>query len=554
MVLIFAPALILFLCFLLRVLAELRSGLWEPDLDYLMVVADQWLAGRPPWIFDFDDKLPLTYVFFLPAALAGSIRVFQLEATLIIMAGAACVASIIRDRIRSTRILPDQLVLAISLFGFSLFCYCIAFCASSINATNGLAASFFAAGAALLFFIVQRHRILSLHALPALMLAALLVAVAVSLRPYFFLPSLALIVWVYLASEKRFSYTLIPVGVVWSASLAGSGFLLNYLPYLVSGHSRAFFSGLEILSQKLIPSVLQEVVKRQFYDVLSLPDIIFFCLTSCFLLALIVFFPSKRLPLFLRPSDRLAKVNATIRCDAFFWGLFFNILLELLILKKHYYPHYLQFFVPFAAISFCWLVAIVAATVQPLARVMKLRLLMIAIIIFLALLRTDFAFAARDLLFPVLDTRTAEYVTFKSDPTVAARLRKGFLYPESMSAHWRLHSPRFGFPNTFSMQLIDEGAWRYLKMPAYFNLPTTPEALCERLRESGPATIITKTESFARCLENDPNKNYKLLPSVDHSLIRVAIDALKIPPYTVRMYERLTAPAKSPYPSGTGSH
>ena len=96
-----SPGILVFSCFLLKVLAELKSGSWEPDLDYLMYTARQWLLGKPPWIFEFDDKLPLSYVFFLPAALAKSIRVYQLQVALVLMAGGIAVSYTLASRMRS---------------------------------------------------------------------------------------------------------------------------------------------------------------------------------------------------------------------------------------------------------------------------------------------------------------------------------------------------------------------------------------------------------------------------------------------------------------------
>lgn len=88
------PALLVLFVFGLRVLSELRSGQWESDADYLMYMADQWLRGNTPWIREFDDKPPFTYVLFLPAALGRSIRIYQLQSSLIVLAGSASTASV----------------------------------------------------------------------------------------------------------------------------------------------------------------------------------------------------------------------------------------------------------------------------------------------------------------------------------------------------------------------------------------------------------------------------------------------------------------------------
>lgn len=60
-------------------------------------------------------------------------------------------------------------------------------------------------------------------------------------------------------------------------------------------------------------------------------------------------------------------------------------------------------------------------------------------------------------------------------------------------------------------------------MPKYFNIPTTPASLCDRLLSKGPETIITKSDSISECLERDPDHTYKLFPKVDDSLMNLAV-------------------------------
>jgi hypothetical protein len=78
-------------------------------------------------------------------------------------------------------------------------------------------------------------------------------------------------------------------------------------------------------------------------------------------------------------------------------------------------------------------------------------------------------------------------------------------------------------------------------MPKYFNIPTTPASLCDRLLTKGPETIITKTDSISECLDRDPDHTYKLLPQVDHSLINLAVKVQKSSPYSLRIYSRVSA-------------
>ena len=541
----FIPGLIVFLCFLLRVLAELRSGQWEPDLDYLMYMADQWLSGRPPWIYEFDDKLPISNIFFLPSALAGSICIYQLQTTLMIMAGGAASAYVFINQAKSIRDLPKFIIYAVGLFTGAIFCYSLAFTASSINTINSVSASLFMIASSLLFFSFSanrdRNRIRMLS-LPTL-ISSLVFSIAVSIRPYYILASILIMAWVYLTAKTKFLLSLFQACLIWTLLILGSGLIINVLPYLASGNSQALIAGLSILSQKLIPSTLQEMVKRQFFDIISLPDLLFLAFTSSVLLLLVLFLSPKFLPHFLRFQDFKPADLSKLRANALFVGVFLTASVELVILRKHYYPHYLQLFIPFTSLSIAFLLTAIAPALKNINIVTRPKLAIYSILLLLAVLRTDFAYAVNDSLHPILDSRTAEYATFSQDPDMAERLKKGFLYPESMSLHWKMHSRRFGMPNSYSFKLISDGAWQAINMPAYFKLPTTPDSLCQKLLESGAPTIITKTDSIASCLDNDPKRTFRQLTPIDHSLIDLATKAQKSSPYRIRVYERVNGAA-----------
>ena len=351
----FTPGLIVFLCFLLRVLAELRSGQWEQDLDYLMYMADQWLTGRPPWIYEFDDKLPISNIFFLPAALAGSIRIYQLQTTLTIIAGGAAAAYVYINQARPVRDMPKFMIYAVGLFTGALFCYSLAFTASSINTINSVSASLFMIATALLFFsanrVRNRNRILSLPSF----ISSLVFALAVSIRPYYVLASIVIMAWVYLTAKTKFLLSLFQACLIWTLLILGSGLILNVLPYLASGNSQALIAGLSILSQKLIPSSLQEMVRRQFFDLISLPDLLFLAFASSILLLIVLFTSPKTLPQFLRFQDFKPEDLSKLRLNALFVGVFLTASVELIILRKHYYPHYLQLFIPFTSLALAFL-------------------------------------------------------------------------------------------------------------------------------------------------------------------------------------------------------
>jgi hypothetical protein len=124
-----------------------------------------------------------------------------------------------------------------------------------------------------------------------------------------------------------------------------------------------------------------------------------------------------------------------------------------------------------------YLLAEIAVFFQGLLPRFSRGLAVIACVLLLVLLRVDITSSAQSVVYPLLDERTAEFVTLQADEGLKQRLKRGFLYPKSMSLHWKLDSSRFGLPNSYNFKLISESALAGIRTPEYFNIPTAPASL-----------------------------------------------------------------------------
>ena len=138
-------ALILVVCGLLRAAAEVIGGVWEGDADYLIYQAQLMLDGKSllPWVQEFDDKLPIAYIFFLPSALLMSVRAYQLMIVAGLVISGILLVQICREILNSAWSTQGKTVGAISLLAGSIYLYMQTMLPSSITTINVLSAIFF---------------------------------------------------------------------------------------------------------------------------------------------------------------------------------------------------------------------------------------------------------------------------------------------------------------------------------------------------------------------------------------------------------------------------
>lgn len=262
-----------------------------------------------------------------------------------------------------------------------------------------------------------------------------------------------------------------------------------------------------MLSQKIIPSYYGEILKRQMFDFVNVGNIPFFLLVS---IPSVVGFGIVLIYRSFRSIKRLSRLRFL---DIVMAALLMPFLLELLILQKHYYPHYLQLFVPFPVVSAAFLLTLCLEQCDQisLGRKASFVTLSLLVLFLLSLIRVELFSSFWEVIAPSLDPRLAEYAVLTSSGKATDLSREGFLYPESMYLHWRLQEQRHGFPNPYNTLLINQGVWedKIITLP-YFRstLPTTKREYCRMLVNKGPACILSHDLDIVSCLEGDLLRSY----------------------------------------------
>jgi hypothetical protein len=509
--------------FLLTSLAELRSFNWDWDIDHRMYFGSRLLHGELIWTREYDDKLPLMQFLFAIPALARSVRVWQLMSMGMILSAAYGLYVWLKNRLRRDWRLTAGQSKRIALLSACLYPYLIAILPGSISHHNASAASFFTLGliAAVPFKDFNRaHRPTRAAGITRFWIAAMLMAVAISLRPYFLVPALLVAPWRTLGGRlrvdrplrsKALARSLLWQSILWTAAIGLLGLLLNVLPYVLSGNLTAFLNGLSMLSQETVPFQLGSMLRIQLERIFESKFFAFFAFSLPPLLCigvLIQFTRSRQLP------SLPIHWSRTQALDILFVCLLMPASLEWMILYKHYFPHYQQLFTPLATLAFAFFLASLTQSWKPRTLQLTPRqsgiLATFCTVLLLAAFSRSLSTSVPALLHPPLEGRLASYTLL--GPTGKNKgLGESFLAPSSMYLHWKLDQSRHGFPHAAMTGFIHDGFWEKATRPSSlgFQFPISATEYCEQLINNGPQEVIdTATSPSIQCLKHDGQAIY----------------------------------------------
>ena len=234
----------------------------------------------------------------------------------------------------------------------------------------------------------------------------------------------------------------------------------------------------------------------------------------------------KRILIFTR-SGTLSSPKALVEIDLIFSGLIPAILLEATFFGRHFWPHYIQFFAPFVALSLSLSIAYLASKhIIKLSTDISHRLTL-AIVILLLVLFTKFEIATS---FRNVKPHSDAALVQNVKKLLADRRLNGqatdFLHVNSMYLHWKLAEPRHGFPHAANIEHINWGWFSNLNKNNMINLYTTSEELCQAFQNKGPSIVFIERNSLSYPCFSSPNslysssENYPEIPSKDAVFIR----------------------------------
>ncbi|WP_298922077.1 hypothetical protein [uncultured Roseobacter sp.] len=491
---------------LLNYFVSLTDAQWDWDINHMMYFGQRLLAGELHWTVEFDDKLPVNqFLFFIPAAL-DSFRVWQ-GLSLIAMAGGAwAVWWIIRELLRPLPQLPGQIVGLCTQIGAVATLAGFAFSPGGITHINPLAASAGIGAIALLMAAFRTGRDGEKPRIWLFVLSAVCASIAIGIRPYFLLALCASAFWVTLRCRTSSQGRVVAVisAAAWVATVGLMGVLTNVLPYVLIGEMQVFWDGLSVLRQELIPQSVLSVVREQhsqFTDIM-LPVFPMITLASVSISAVALFGLLTRRG----RADALKEEGvAGLWRDVVVVAVLLPVLIEIMILSKHFWPHYMQMFVPFLAVG----AGIFAAQLwrgslqaPHNAGVLKTAIVLL-VLVPLWRITLDQAkwVAGGEKYITELDNLSQQIARFLETQPEGAR---DFLVPRLMYEHWRLGEPRHGFVHAANTDFITpKNWWADIASPESFELPRNLQEYCSMIDRKGPSVLVSSEAGGIRdCLRS----------------------------------------------------
>lgn len=522
------PGVLILIIVLVKLAADLLAFNYNWDIDHMMYSGGRLLAGELHWTVEFDDKLPVVQVIFALPAIAHSIQVWQIMSALCIFAG--CVSTylflvaLIRDYFPEVR---TRAAKTIAFYCAVLIAYSFALLPSGITHINPMAASL--AIMSIAFADAARRQFLSSRArcYGAFLLGAFCASVAIGIRPYFLYPLVFTGLWSALkvdwrsavigrpptSNRYRTSAKVLLWAIGWIMAVGFFGLVANALPYVVVGRLDVLLAGLEMLSQKLNPEGMNSILRRQFYHALWKRTGVLFVLGFVLWGVAII-----RLP-FSVPRTESGRANYRAALDIGYLVILCPLLLEIAILTKHFWSHYIQMFVPFIWIGAGLLIAnLLGKSGLYFARVKQLPLVIVCVIVIIA---SSWGAMKKPLRvfrkpFSRQHSQAKELAQFQKFLATRPESNRDFLNPSGMYFHWQLGEPRHGFPHAANTRhIVSKGWWENVKVPEPFDLPTDREAYCSMLETKGPSLVVELKETdVTDCLLKNADSKYSLVKDI----------------------------------------
>lgn len=505
------PQGVLALVFLLHAVATLGGSGYDWDIDHMMYFGGRLLQGELVWTREFDDKLPLVQILFAAPAAAGSVKAWQTLSIATVLVAAFALGLALRRALASDWGLVPGAARALAWSASLLFLFLAAALPGSLSHINPMAASLLTL-ATLLLLAQKPGRRMMFTAVPGTLLApAVLASIAISLRPYLLAPALLAGLWSAMRTEAaqagRRRRALLD-SAAWVITLGATGLALNAAPYIISGRTAAFLDGLSLLGQRLNPQSLSANASVQARALYFGGDLAVFVALAWMVLAAWVLSGVWR--------DHALLRQRTVRMDVLFAVVLSPLALELMILSKHFWPHYQQLFIPYAAVSSAFMLALVIRSQAARALTGVAGLLLVGA--FLVVVRLDVSRSA----LAAVRSHTAAHEWEAERGAVERYLAQrggahaGFLNPSHMYLHWKMGEPRHGFPHAANTLHISQDWWAKVRKPARLDLPVTRQEYCERLERHGPRFILDRPDYWVMaCLTGNPASRYRQAALLD---------------------------------------
>ena len=526
--------IIFFIIFLicLRIIEQLFGNFYDWDIDHLIYYGGRLLEGELNYTKEFDDKLPIMqYLFLIPAYLKNNKIWTLFSITLSILSSKSIYKFLMRIFKLDWKLTEKINTKKIAFSSAIIYLFLLSSLQGSFSHINAVATSFSILSITTYFNNAENN--LKNIEIKKKFFPALLASFAISMRPYF-LPSILLtVVWHHFRSRNFFKKILVGENlkillknlIIYTLLIAFFGFLINCLPYIFTGNLKNLFKGIYLNSLPLHPTWTLYILKVQlqlFFSQGNIQNLIYLS----FLFPFIIICSE-----FIKIKDSKFKYSLT-NTDLIFVGVLSPLLVELVILSKHFWPHYLQFFSGYASISLGFSLAIIkSASVNNL----EFKILKSNKIFFNIFLITLLIFIGRGELsssgLKLLNNTNNSHPKYKEllevrnflDSRRNTNKKTDFLFPRSMYVHWNLKEPRRGFPSAAHFNFSYFGYWENIKMGIFDEEDYSKDGICKMMIKYGPSIFFAYENSVEyKCFDqNNSRLNKKILNTknrLKHSL------------------------------------
>tara|TARA_B100000886_G_scaffold331405_1_gene282876 strand:+ start:433 stop:2079 length:1647 start_codon:yes stop_codon:yes gene_type:complete len=508
----------LILIVLTRFIASFFSTAYDWDIDHRIYFSQRLLNGELNYINEFDDQLPFMQYLFLLPAFFKSVKVWVLISSISVLTSAFYLFRFLRGLIYFDWGLKNKNIASKISFLSSLgFVFLLSSLDGTLVQINAIACSFSVLSIVFYLGINKEYSYHKDRNKKNYLLSVLFGAMSISVRPYYAPHILLIAIWDFhrSLSERRNKNILFPL-FRWMISLIFIGTLINATPYILTGKLNDFISGIKLNGQLLHPNKPIEILYEQFNDIVFKTGNFESIIYLPFLLIIFIFifiFLSK----FYNLQFLLFKVNK-IKCDLFYIGIVSPLLIELVILGKHYWNHYVQLFAGLSSISFAFLLILLMKfkssnfEIKFFSNKLFFNLVLIITLIFLGRIEliksTYYLSGLFKNHFQQTDLKLVqEFLNKRKDQN----LTTDFLYPTGMYIHWKLNEPRHGFPNAANFLYIYDSYWENIKLGIFKKEDYSYEGFCKVLAENSPSIVFGGENSYEKSCLSNPKYERKIL-------------------------------------------
>ena len=509
--------------FFIRAITALFGNSYDWDIDHEMYFGTRLLNGELLYTAEYHDKLPIVQYFFLWPAAVSSVHAWaSISIALCVTAALALRRSLI-VMVSQGSSLADSLARSVAGCGASYYLFLVSSLPGSLTHINPAATSFSLLSIYLLLCASALRKLCNRTLVLAL--SAVCASVAISIRPYM-APSIVMLgIWIstrtlLLTSISNMSAMfkrILLFTLFFTLLIFLSGVFLNVIPYLYLGDFDAFVDGIRHNAQVLNPQSTLLLLLSQARDYKALGAMLF--ITSLFAIMFNLFVLFNRLSFVISGSlvnkDALPVVAYV---DIIFLGSVSLVLLELAIMSRHYWSHYMQLFSPYLAISFAFGIVYMyeGKVVRSRLKFAK-RLTNSMLVIILVALSSSELSAALYHLRNIHRPHHEASILLDIDTVVAYRAAAGlstsFLDASHMYAHWKRNESRHGFPHAANFKHFGMGWFDGLdrKSKGRLAFPYDRNDLCKRIHAKGPSLVFVRENSTSSECFDFANSSYQRL-------------------------------------------